>query len=172
MCAGCVYEAMRRNFYGIGFGVGLQLCWFVVASKGLFSVPGIFAAAIALYGLVRLALLLAARVALRGAKAKRGPCAGLGVEARHGPCRDGGCPARRLCRTVLQCKSADAERVRTPAPCQIKYWCKPAPGLQTEAGRRFLPEGKTAGMAGRGHLQKAFAFGSRQSGPLKAAVKA
>ena len=51
VCAGCVYEAMRRNFYGIGFGVGLQLCWFVVASKGLFSVPGIFAAAIALYGL-------------------------------------------------------------------------------------------------------------------------
>ena len=73
VCAGCVYEAMRRNFYGIGFGAGLQLCWFVVASKGLFSVPGIFAAAIALYGLVRLALLLAARVALRGAKAKEGP---------------------------------------------------------------------------------------------------
>ncbi len=73
VCASCVYEAMRRNFYGIGFGAGLQLCWFVVASKGLFSVPGIFAAAIALYGLVRLALLLAARVALRGAKAKEGP---------------------------------------------------------------------------------------------------
>ena len=48
VCAGCVYEAMRRNFYGIGFGAGL-------------------------YGLVRLALLLAARVALRGAKAKEGP---------------------------------------------------------------------------------------------------
>ena len=30
VCAGCVYEAMRRNFYGIGFGAGLQLCWFVV----------------------------------------------------------------------------------------------------------------------------------------------
>lgn len=73
VCAGCVYEAMRKNFYGIGFGAGLQLCWFVVASKGLFSVPGIFAAAIALYGLVRLVLLLAARVALRGAKAKDGP---------------------------------------------------------------------------------------------------
>ena len=102
VCAGCVYEAMRRNFYGIGFGAGLQLCWFVVASKGLFSVPGIFAAAIALYGLVRLALLLAAR------QGERGPCAGLGVEACHGPGCDGGCPARRLCGTVLQCKGADA----------------------------------------------------------------
>lgn len=108
VCAGCVYEAMRRNFYGIGFGAGLQLCWFVVASKGLFSVPGIFAAAIALYGLVRLALLLARARCAAGRQGERGPCAGLGVEACHGPGCDGGCPARRLCGTVLQCKGADA----------------------------------------------------------------
>lgn len=73
VCTHCVYEAMRKNFYGIGFGAGLQLCWFVVASKGLFSVPGIFAAIIALYGLVRLVFLLAARLALRVAKDKPVP---------------------------------------------------------------------------------------------------
>ena len=73
VCAHCVYEAMRKNFYGIGFGAGLQLCWFVVASKGLASLPGMFAAVIALYGLVRLVVLLAARLVLRGAQAKGGP---------------------------------------------------------------------------------------------------
>ena len=73
VCAHCVYEAMRKNFYGIGFGAGLQLCWFVVASKGLASLPGMFAAVIALYGLVRLVMLLAARLVLRGAQAKGGP---------------------------------------------------------------------------------------------------
>ena len=52
VCAHCVYEAMRKNFYGIGFGAGLQLCWFVVAS---------------------LVMLLAARLVLRGAQAKGGP---------------------------------------------------------------------------------------------------
>ena len=72
VCAHCVYEAMRKNFYGIGFGAGLQLCWFVVASKGLASLPGMFAAVIALYGLVRLVMLLAARLVLRGAQAKGG----------------------------------------------------------------------------------------------------
>ena len=75
VCAHCVYEAMRKNFYGIGFGAGLQLCWFVVASKGLASLPGMFAAVIALYGLVRLVMLLAARLVLRG----------------------GACPGQRLC---------------------------------------------------------------------------
>lgn len=64
---------MRKNFYGIGFGAGLQLCWFVVASKGLASLPGMFAAVIALYGLVRLVMLLAARLVLRAAQAKGGP---------------------------------------------------------------------------------------------------
>ena len=73
VCAHCVYEAMRKNFYSIGFGAGLQLCWFVVASKGLASLPGMFAAVIALYGLVRLVMLLAARLVLRAAQAKGGP---------------------------------------------------------------------------------------------------
>lgn len=73
VCAHCVYEAMRKNFYGVGFCAGLQLCWFVVASKGLISVPGIFAAAIAVYGLVRLVFLLAARITLRAGKDKPVP---------------------------------------------------------------------------------------------------
>ena len=74
VCAGCVYEAMRRNFYGIGFGAGLQLCWFVVASKGLFSVPGIFAAAIALYGLVRLRCCLPRALRCGAPRRKRALC--------------------------------------------------------------------------------------------------
>lgn len=65
VCGRCVYEAMRKNRYGLGFGAGLQLCWFVVASQGLFSVAGAFAGAMALYGLVRLVLVLAAHLTLR-----------------------------------------------------------------------------------------------------------
>lgn len=65
VCGRCVYEAMRKNRYGLGFGLGLQLCWFVVAGQGLLSVAGIFAAAMALYGLVRLVLVLAAHLTLR-----------------------------------------------------------------------------------------------------------
>ena len=47
VCAPCVYEAMRKNRYGLGFGLGLQLCWFVVAGQGLLSVAGAFAAVMA-----------------------------------------------------------------------------------------------------------------------------
>lgn len=65
VCGCCVYEAMRKNRYGFGFGLGLQLCWFVVAGQGLFSVAGAFAAVMALYGLVRLVLVLAAHLTLR-----------------------------------------------------------------------------------------------------------
>lgn len=65
VCGRCVYEAMCKNHYGLGFGAGLQLCWFVVAGRGLFSAAGMFAAVMALYGLARLALVLAAHLALR-----------------------------------------------------------------------------------------------------------
>ena len=65
VCAQCIHDAMRKNHYGIGFGAGLQLCWFVVAGRGLFSAAGMFAAVMALYGLARLALVLAAHLALR-----------------------------------------------------------------------------------------------------------
>ena len=74
VCAHCIHDAMRKNHYGIGFGAGLQLCWFVVASKGLFSVAGGFAALIALYGLARLLLVLAGHLALR--LGKGGPVPG------------------------------------------------------------------------------------------------
>ena len=73
VCAPCVYEAMRKNRYGLGFGLGLQLCWFVVAGQGLFSVAGAFAAVMAVYGLVRLVLLLAAHLALRAGGEKPVP---------------------------------------------------------------------------------------------------
>ena len=114
VCAHCVYEAMRKNFYSIGFGAGLQLCWFVVASKGLASLPGMFAAVIALYGLVRLVMLLAARLVLRAAQPKAALCrSGRGNMPWPGPLRR--TPARCVCRAVLQCEGADTARVRAPA---------------------------------------------------------
>lgn len=73
VCAPCVYEAMRKNRYGLGFGLGLQLCWFVVTGQGLLSVAGAFAAVMAVYGLVRLVLLLAAHLALRAGGEKPVP---------------------------------------------------------------------------------------------------
>lgn len=67
VCTRCVREAMSKNRYSLGFAMGLQLCWFITWRQGLFSVTGLLAAAFAAYGLVRIIMLLAARLALRAA---------------------------------------------------------------------------------------------------------
>ncbi len=132
-------------------------------SKGLFSVPGICRGHCAVRPLCGLRCCFLPRALLQGRQGERGPCAGLGVEARHGPCRDGGCPARRLCRTVLQCKKC-RRRASTNActlPNKMPV-CKPAPGLQTEAGRVFCRKEKPL-VWQRPPAKKLFAFGSRQT---------
>lgn len=115
VCAHCVYEAMRKNFYGIGFGAGLQLCWFVVASKGLASLPGMFARGDCFVRPCAPCDAACGAPCAAGCPGQRRPCAGVDVEICHGPGRYGGRPARCVCRAVLQCEGADAARVRAPA---------------------------------------------------------
>ena len=79
-----------EELYGIGFGAGLQLCWFVVEA-GAGQPARHVCRGDCLYGLVRLVMLLAARNAA-GAQAKAAVPEVDGI--CHGPGRYGGRPAR------------------------------------------------------------------------------
>lgn len=66
VCDACIARALRGSKTGVLFCLVMQLLWFLPARSGLLSMPGIVGAAVATVFLVRLLLLLAARLAVRG----------------------------------------------------------------------------------------------------------
>lgn len=107
VCAGCVYEAMRRNFYGIASVRGFSFAGSWWQAKACSACRVFLPRPLRCTALCGLRCCLPRALRCGAPRRKRALC-GLGVEACHGPGCDGGCPARRLCGTVLQCKGADA----------------------------------------------------------------
>ena len=66
VCDACIARALRGSKTGVLFCLVMQLLWFLPARSGLLSMPGIVGAVVATVFLVRLLLLLAARLAVHG----------------------------------------------------------------------------------------------------------
>lgn len=66
VCDACIARALRGSKTGVLFCLVMQLLWFLPARSGLLSMPGVVGAAVATVFLVRLLLLLAARLAVHG----------------------------------------------------------------------------------------------------------
>ena len=69
VCDVCIARALRGSKTSVLFCLVMQLLWFLPARSGLVSMPGVVGAAVATVFLVRLLLLLAARLAVRGVNA-------------------------------------------------------------------------------------------------------
>ena len=155
-CASSIYQAYE-NFYSIGFGGASALLVRGNEAKAC-SACRVFCrghcAVRPLCGL-RCCWGLPPRVACGAPRRKRGPVPdwvwkrAMARAVTEDALRDA--YAEQFCNV----KSADAARVRTPAPCQIKCRCaNQRPASRRRPGAVFCRKEKAAGLAGRGHLQK------------------